>query len=156
MEEQKHEVEIVATTEVFQEDKVKDSYYISLRDQGHHTMNRDQQISRIFSNDCINGQQVPDMPFFSKIRDKKLALISYKLNPGLCKAASKFFIECNWRLSASCQIQELHLEDNNISDVDFANILKGLKDQRSLKSLIYSRNQFGEASVEELSKLIGI
>ena len=86
---------------------------------------------------------MPDMPFFSKIRDKKLALINYKLNPGLCKAASKFFIECNWRLSASCQIQELHLEDNNISDVDFANILKGLKDQRSLKSLIYSRNQFG-------------
>ena len=62
------------------------------------------------------------------------------MNPGVCIAASRFFKECNWRLSASCHIQELHLQDNNISDIDFAKILEGLTEQRSLKSLTYTRN----------------
>ena len=41
-----------------------------------------------------------------------------------------------------------------MSDTDFSNVLLGLTEQRSLRSLTYSRNQFGTASVGQLAKLV--
>ena len=87
---------------------------------------RDQHINRLYSHDCIVNEKVRDLPFFSKIIDRELKLIGYKLNTGICKAARLFFVRSNWRLNMAQLIQELHLDDNNLTDADFATLLDGI------------------------------
>ena len=64
---------------------------------------------------------------------------------------SQYLINSNWRLDLSYLLQELHLDENGITDADFATILDGLCVQQQLKVLVYRRNGFGIESVKRLA-----
>ena len=67
-----------------------------------------------------------DLPIFTHIKDNSLHLTGYLLNPGLCKGLGVYLAESNWRLDKSYLLKELVLDNNNISDEGFAEILAGL------------------------------
>ena len=67
-----------------------------------------------------------DLPIFTRIKDNKLTLSGYTLNSGLCKALGIYLGESNWRIDKSFLLKELVLDNNSISDEDFAEILSGV------------------------------
>ena len=67
-----------------------------------------------------------DLPVFTRIKQNILALSGYSLNSGVCKALGVFLAESNWRIDKSYILKELVLDNNDISDNDFAQILAGL------------------------------
>ena len=48
------------------------------------------------------------------------------MNSGVCKAIGIYFAQSNWRVNKKFIIRELVLDDNNLQDEDFAEILAGL------------------------------
>ena len=67
-----------------------------------------------------------DLPIFTRIRNNVLTLTGYALNSGICKALGTYLAESNWRIDKSYLLKELVLDNNGISDHDFAEILHGL------------------------------
>ena len=55
-----------------------------------------------------------------------LALTGYRLNPGICKDLGAYLAESNWRIDKSYLLKELVLDNNDISDEDFAEIMAGV------------------------------
>ena len=66
------------------------------------------------------------MPIFTKIKDNVLSLIGYRLNDGVCRALGVFLAESNLRIDKSFMLKELVLDNNDMTDHDFAQILAGL------------------------------
>ncbi|CDW89852.1 UNKNOWN [Stylonychia lemnae] len=88
------------------------------------------------------------LPILNKIRSKTLYLQGYMLNIGHCKALSVAF-----RFFDSLMTR-LHLENNNIKDEQFKDMLEGLNYVTDLKSIIYKSNEFGSKSLKMLKPLI--
>ncbi len=80
-------------------------------------------------------------------RDGTLSLTGYKVNAGVCAALGDFLGK-NTHYSSPFIVRNLVLDDNGISDSDFANILCGIRQQGYLLSLSYSQNEFGPLSLE--------
>jgi len=69
------------------------------------------------------------LPIFSRIKNNELQLSSYPLNSGVCKAFGTYLAESNWRIDKSFLLKELLMDNNNLSDVDFAEIMAGISIQ---------------------------
>ena len=78
--------------------------------------------------------------------DGTLSLTGYKLNTGLCTALGNFLGK-NIHSDNPYIVRSLILDDNGISDDDFANILRGICQQGYLRILCYSHNEFGPLSL---------
>ena len=78
------------------------------------------QINAEYSKFCIQGENVQDLPIFSRILNNELSLSEYVINSGICKALGVYFAESNWRIDRSYLLKSLVLDNNNIADVDFA------------------------------------
>lgn len=91
-----------------------------------------------------------DLPIFSRILNNELSLSEYVINSGICKALGVYFAESNWRIDRSYLLKSLVLDNNNIADVDFAQILSGLQVQGKLQKITYARNNFGLNSSHQL------
>ena len=72
------------------------------------------------------------MPIFSKVKNNELALTGYHLNSGLSKALGAYFAGSNWRINKRFIIKDLLLDNNNLKDEDFAEIMAGLSIQGQL------------------------
>ena len=140
--------------ELFRKSFLEDKYYQSIKYERTHAQDRESIINKTFNKDCIKEESIPDLPIFSKIKNKSLRLVNYAIGPGLSKALSNFLSLSNYRVNQNYLIQHLHLDDNNLVDEDFMSILAGLTEQLQLKSLFYANNEFGMKSVEQLSLLV--
>jgi hypothetical protein len=60
--------------------------------------------------------------------DGTLSLTGYKVNAGICDALGDFLGK-NTHSTSPFIVRNLVLDDNGISDKDFANILKGIRQQ---------------------------
>lgn len=60
-----------------------------------------------------------------------------------------FLAESNWRIDVSYLLKSLVLDNNNITDIDFVEILSGLRVQGKLQKLTYARNFFGINSANQ-------
>eukprot|EP00347_Sterkiella_histriomuscorum_P014450 403360819 len=88
------------------------------------------------------------LPILQKIRKRTLNLTGYGLNQGHSKAlqiAFKYFENI---------LGKIHLENNNLKDDDFREILDGLAQLQDLKSIIYKNNEFGVKSAERLRPML--
>ena len=141
---------------IYLEDNQKEAQIDGSKKCRPHPNTREQEISKAFSRTCIQEEKVVDLPAFAKVKDSKLQLVNYPLNCGLCKAMGQYLINSSWRINLSYILLHLHLDNNRITDSDFANILKGVCVQQQLSSLTYSRNEFGKNSIDQLSELINI
>ena len=91
-----------------------------------HEHDRDAHINADYSNFCILNEKVLDLPIFTRIKDNGLTLTGYLLNSGICKGLGVYLAESNWRIDKSFILRELVLDNNGISDEDFAEILSGV------------------------------
>ena len=87
---------------------------------------RDVLINNLYSELCIKKENVQDLPIFARIKQNTLTLTGYNLNSGVCKALGAYLAESNWRIDKSYILKELVLDNNDISDNDFAQILAGI------------------------------
>jgi len=69
-------------------------------------------------------------------------LVGYKLNKGLCVALGDFLSK-NVHPTNPFIVKNLILDDNGLSDADFASILKGIRQQGLILSLSYNNNELG-------------
>ena len=83
-------------------------------------------INNEYSKLCIKEENVQDLPIFAKIKDNELSLTNYRLNSGVCRALGVYLAESNWRIDKSYLLKELVLDNNDITDEDFAEILAGV------------------------------
>ena len=70
---------------------------------------------------------------------KKMVLSDYYMGAGVCKSLSTYFNS----LTAN-YLQELSLTGNGLKDASMATLLRGLTDQRALRSIHYGDNEFGK------------
>jgi len=94
---------------------------------------------------------LPTMTHISE--DGTLSLTGYKVNSGLCSALGDFLGK-NKHQTSPFIVRNLILDDNGISDADFANILRGILHQGKLVSISYSQNDFGALSLEQLKLIV--
>ena len=94
---------------------------------------------------------LPTMTHISE--DGTLSLTGYKVNSGLCSALGDFLGK-NTHQTSPFVVRNLILDDNGISDSDFANILRGIRQQGKLLSFSYSQNEFGPLSLEQLKLIV--
>ena len=80
------------------------------------------------------------------MKDGVLSLEDYKLNIGLCSALSLVFEDLGPK------IYKLVLQNNGITDSDYAELLRGAIKNPYITSFILRKNEFQEESKTELLK----
>lgn len=99
-------------------------------------------------------EKVSQVPIFARVANRQLVLANYPLNSGICLAMGTYLQLSVRRVNQSFILKRLVLENNNLHDEDFANMLAGLKHQKKLEALVFSSNEFGQASVKQLEELL--
>ena len=92
---------------------------------------------------CKNEKVLP-LPIISKINEGVLTLDDYKLNLGLCKALSIVLDDLG------DSIYKIDLRNNGITDIEFAEIIKGAIKNPNIRSLSIMNNEFKEESLKQL------
>ena len=104
-----------------------------------------ENMQRKYLQMCKNEKVLP-LPIINKIFEGVLTLDDYKLNYGLCKALGNVLDDLG------DQIYKIDLHNNGISDLDFAEILRGAIKNPHIRSLSIRNNEFREESLKELLK----
>lgn len=116
--------------EVLQRIRIKDNYL----ETQVNSVNKNYMQN--FLSACI-GKEMPALPIFSKVQNKILILVDYKLNPTLCQAIRE-------GLSQNRKILDTLLIDNcGIKDEDLKEVLVGCERLEQIKSLHLKRTQVG-------------
>ena len=102
-------------------------FFKQLRDR--HGTTHDTDINNSFSESCLR-KNVIDVPVFARVSDNHLALSNYRLNKGLCESLGSYLKSSVIRLDQSFVLTALMLDNNGLTDLDFAALLEGLKEQR--------------------------
>ena len=90
------------------------------------------------------NENVLPLPIISKINEGVLTLDDYKLNLGLCKALSIVLDDLG------DSIYKIDLRNNGITDIEFAEIIKGAIKNPNIRSLSIMNNEFKEESLKQL------
>jgi hypothetical protein len=89
--------------------------------------NQAEIINQDYQKDCLLRHNVIGLPTMSQIsEDGTLSLTGYKVNSGLCAALGDFLGK-NTHQTSPYIVRNLVLDDNGINDLDFANILRGIR-----------------------------
>jgi Ran GTPase-activating protein (RanGAP) involved in mRNA processing and transport len=96
---------------------------------------------------CEN-EYVLALPVLNMISDLRLALLSYKLNSGVCTSLARGLKANNSLLNT------IILENNGLTDLDCSVVLEGLCSQAVVKTIVIKQNEVGEKSLKQLSKLL--
>lgn len=99
----------------------------------------------VFSQVCQDEKCAP-LPVLAHEQDTCLVLNRYNLNKGVCSALAKAF-------SLMPYLKSVHLDENGISDVAGAEILKGLVAHGMVTSFFYTHNDIGNSFLQQFEAL---
>ena len=88
----------------------------------------------------------PPLPVLTHSQEKSLVLNRYNLNKSISIALSK-------ALSVMPSLHSIHLDENGLSDIAGAEILKGIIAHGGISSFYYTRNEISSAFLQEFHTL---
>ena len=94
------------------------------------------------------------MPAFTFIKDQTLLINQYPLSAGQAMGLGYIFQRYSSFFNNEQKITSVDLYDCNLSDANFAHILKGLKNLDYINQIIYQQNEFKEKSADALITLL--
>lgn len=117
----------ICIKEIFEKERIAIEFFQQLRDR--HGTTHDTEINNSFSESCLR-KNIIDVPVFARVSGNQLVLGNYRLNKGLCESLGSYLKSSVIRLDQSFILTVLVLDNNLLSDLDFAALLEGLKEQR--------------------------
>jgi len=111
-------------TEIYERERIAAEFFAHLNER--HGITNDTLINNSFGKACLK-QSVVGLPVFARISNRTLVLANYALTHGVCQALGTYLHQSVRRLNQSFVLKRIVLDQNNLSDADFAALLSGLK-----------------------------
>ena len=89
------------------------------------------------------------LPVLEKVYAKTLVLQEYTLSKGHCRGIARACQYLDHRF-----VNRIFFCNSGIDDLEFSDILEGLKHLKDFKSIIYRANVFAELSIAKLEPLL--
>lgn len=89
------------------------------------------------------------LPVLEKVYAKTLVLQEYTLSKGHCRGIAQACQYFDHRF-----VNRIFFSNSGIDDLEFSEILEGLKHLKDFKSIIYRANVFAELSIAKLEPLL--
>ena len=113
--------------------------------------NQEATMNQEYFDRCQKLMEKP-LPAFAKFNQNCLFLSEFRISDNMAEAL-KSYLEFT-KGNPAREVKKLYIDDCGMRDHQFAEILRGIAKQGTIKQLIYSNNEFGPESTEMIIQLM--